>query len=167
MNKAQQMYPQVRSIFEYLAQQGQLESWYRAYVERFDEDRSGAKAFEIALSKPLEEIERDWRRWVAQQPQIDLQIRPDDAALGIRSGENLTNDGVLITDIVPGSAAARSRLRQGDVIVSVDGRSTRSLMDLRKIIASHSVGDEVQIRARRAGEYFTLHVILRPVYAGT
>lgn len=164
MDKPHQMYPQVRSVFEFIAEQGKLGRWYRAYVRHFDADRSGREALEIAFGQPLEETERAWRRWVSQQPEIDLQIRGDDAALGIRSRENGSNDGVLITDIVPGSAAAAGRLRRGDVIVSVDGQPTRSLMELRKIIASKSVGDEVEIRARRNGEYLAIQVTLKPAY---
>jgi hypothetical protein len=164
MNKPHQMYPQVRSVFEFIADQGKLERWYRAYVRHFEADRSGRKALEIAFGQPPEETERAWRRWVSEQPEIDLQIRGDDAALGIRSRENASNDGVLITDIVPGSAAAGGRLRRGDVIVSVDGQPTRSLMELRKIIASKSVGDEVEIRARRNGEYLVIQVTLKPAY---
>jgi len=166
MNKAQQMYPQVRSIFEFVAAQGKLELWYRTYTSTFEEDRTGRRAFEIVFSQPIAEVEKGWRKWLAQQPEMDLQLRPDDAALGVRSKPNGSNDGVLITDIVPGSAAARSRLRREDVIVSVDGRSTRTIMELRQVIASHKVGDEVEIRARRTGEYFTVRVTLRPIYSG-
>jgi tetratricopeptide (TPR) repeat protein len=167
MEKPQQLYPQARSIFEFIANENKLQPWYRAYVEHFDEDRTGAKAFEIAFSSPLDEIERSWKRWIAQQPEIDLQIRSDDAALGIRSRENASNDGVLISDIVPGSGAARAGLRRGDVIVALDGQSTRSLMDLRKLVAAKQVGDIVSIRARRSEQYMTIDVTLRPAYGGS
>jgi len=166
MDKAQQMYPQARSIFEFVADQGKLETWYRAYTEHFHQDHSGAKAFEIAFGEPVADVERDWRRWVMLQPAINLQLRVGDAALGIRSRENGSNDGVLITEIVPGSAVARSRLRRGDVIVGVDGQSTRSLSDLRKAVASHKVGDEIEVRARRTGEYFAVKVTLRAISDG-
>jgi hypothetical protein len=164
MDKAQQLYPQARSIFEYLAHEKRLESWYREYVRTFREDRSGAKAFEIAFGKPMEDIERDWKRWVAAQPEIDLLIRADDAALGIRSRENGSNDGVVVQDIVPGSAADEAGLRKGDIIVAIDEQSTRSLMDLRKIIAVKDVGDIVEVRGRRDGEYFKMKVTLRPAF---
>ncbi len=164
MDRAQQNYPQVRSIFEYLADQDKLVEWYHTYTKHFEEDRSGFKAFEIVFGKPIAEVEHAWRVWLMKQPAINLQIRPNDAALGISSHENLSNDGVLITQIVPGSAAARSRLRKGDTIVAVDGKSTRTLVELRKVIASKQVGDEVEVKARRDGEYFTVKIVLRPVY---
>ncbi len=162
MDKAQQMYPAVRSIFEYLAANGLLESWYQNYTDHFDEDRTGSKAFELTFKKPVEEIERDWRRWVIKQPEVNLRMRADSPALGIQTANRAgSNDGVLITNAFPSSGAARAGLRKGDVIVAIEGNSTRTLTELRKAIASYQPGESVQVRARRDGKYFTVPVVLR------
>ncbi len=166
MARPQQHYPQVRSIFEFVADQGKLVQWYKAYVRTFRDDPTSAKAFEEVFGLPLDDIEREWRKWVVAQPEINLNIREGDAALGIRSGENLANDGVLITEVIAGSSAARSRMRRGDVIVSVDGRVTASIIELRRIIAGKSVGDVVEIKLRRGTEYLTANVTLRPLIGG-
>ena len=166
MARAQQNYPQVRSIFEFVADQGKLVEWYRTYVKTYADDPTSAKAFEQVFGQPLDEIEREWRKWVVHQPAIDLNIREGDAALGIRSDEDLANDGVMITDVLPGSSAARSRLRKGDVIVAVDNNPTPSLIDLRRIIAAKEVGDEIEVKARRMSEYLTVRVTLRPLVGG-
>lgn len=163
MDKAQPLYPTVRSIFEYVADQGKLVEWYRAYIAHFGDDRTGAKAFEVTFGKPVDTVEKDWRRWVTDQPTINLNIRPERAALGVRINDTATNDGVLVTDVISRSSAAVAGLRRGDVIVAVDDRSTRSLVDLRKMIASKSDGDELQVRFRRNGEYITAVIVLRPV----
>lgn len=163
MAKAPQLYPTVRAIFEYVADHDKLQEWYRAYTDNFREDRTGAKAFELTFGKTIPEIEKDWRRWVIARPTVNLRLRADSAALGIRSDDRSTNDGVMITEILRGSGAAHAGLKRGDIIVAVDGRSTRSLMELRRIIASCNVGDEVEVRVRRRGEYITATVILRPV----
>lgn len=163
MEKALQYYPTVRSIFEYVAAEGKLKIWYDAYVVHFDEDRTGAKAFEVAFGKPLADVERDWRRWVIDQPTIELGIRPERAALGIRTTENGTNDGVMVTDVMRGSAAAEAGLRKGDIIVSLNDRPTRSIRDMHKIIAARDTGDQVLVRARRDGSYLTFTVVLRPM----
>lgn len=165
MRGAQKMYPQARSIFEFVADQVALERWYELYVANFDSDRTGAKAFELAFDSSIDEVERRWRQWVKEQPAVDFHIGSRDAALGIRSADNLSNDGVLITEVVPGSAAARARLRRGDVLVAIDGKRTNSLADLRRIIAAKRVGDAVDVRARRGSEYFEVKVTLRPLYA--
>ena len=72
-------------------------------------------------------------------------------------------DGVLITRILPGSAADRANLEIGDIIVAVDEKPTRSLSELRAIIGGKSVGESVAIRARRSRDYFTVVVALRPL----
>jgi hypothetical protein len=167
MSKPAQLYPEVRSIFEFVAEHGKLAAWYKSYVTHFADDRTGVTAFEEVFSQPLADIERSWRKWVSDQPAIDIHVEYGDASIGIRSRENGSNDGVLITDIVPGSAASRGTLRRGDVITSIDGTPTPSLADLRKLIAARKVGDKVEVRARRKGEYFTVTLTLQPLHGGT
>ena len=163
MARASQLYPQTRSIFEFLADRGRLRSWYRALIEHFDVDRTGAAAFETCFGMPLADVERSWRLWLMTRPKIDLTIDAGDAVLGIESKPNVSNDGVLITEIRPRSAAAGSQLRVGDTIVSVDGTPTRSFAELFTLIAAKRIGDTVRVRARRDGGYFTVVVRLRPL----
>lgn len=166
MRRAKYLYPQVRSMFRYVAEQGNLVSWYRAYTRNFGRDPSGAIAFEAAFDKPVREIERDWRRWVISQPALDMEIGNGDAALGIRSGHNLRNDGVLVTDVLPNSAAEAVGLEKGDVIVAVDGQDTRTMRALQVAIGSKRVGEFVELRVQRDGVYFAVTVQLRPMTAG-
>ncbi|MHC4106783.1 MAG: TPR end-of-group domain-containing protein [Planctomycetota bacterium] len=62
-----ELYAQVRSVFEFIAETGKLEPWYRAYVERFDEDGLGARAMELVFESALPEIEQRWRRWLERE----------------------------------------------------------------------------------------------------
>jgi hypothetical protein len=166
MAKASDLYPQARSIFEFVDERGKLARWYQVYVEHFDEDDSGALAFEVTFGTPVEDVERDWRRWVRSRPIVDTRIDSGDAALGIEAAPpNVVNDGVVIALVWPRSAAERSGLEAGDVIVSVDGRATRSLEELRAIIGTRHVGERVLVRARREGRYFTVVATLRPLVA--
>ena len=97
---------------------------------------------------------------------VDTRIDRGDAALGIEAaGPNAVNDGVVIARVRPRSAAERSGLEERDVIVSVDGRATRSLAELRAVIGTRHVGERVLVRARREGRYFTVVVTLRPLVA--
>ena len=162
MDHAKQHYPQVRSIFEFIADQGKLQCWYDALVEFYEDDRSGELAFNACFDRPLGDIERAWRRWVLDRPPLDIFIQIGDAALGIESNLRASNDGVLITRVIPGLSGANAGLRVGDVIVAVDDQSTRSLSELQTIIAGKKVGESVSIRARRRHEYFTVVVLLQP-----
>jgi hypothetical protein len=73
-DRADLRYAQVRSIFRFLATQGHLAEWYRAYVNLYDLDSTGAKALEQAFDMRLEQIDRLWRDWI-----ISPQTPPDDA----------------------------------------------------------------------------------------
>ncbi len=163
MALATTLYPQVRSIFEFVADQGKLRAWYNALVAGFQADPTGAKAFVVAFGMPLADVERAWRRWVARRPPIDTSIDPGDAALGVETDPAGSNDGVLVKRVLSGSAAAIGQLRPGDVIVSVDGQATRSLPELQAVIARKSVGETVRVRARRDGDYLSLIIRLRPL----
>ena len=163
MARATQLYPQVRSIFEFLADRGKIGCWYRALVANFSIDPTGAKAFEACFDMPVTDIERAWRLWLTARPIVDTTFAPGDAVLGIWSTLNSSNDGVLIERLEARSSARQAQLRLGDVIVSVDGKQTRSLAELRAIIASKKVGETVRIQARRNGEYFRVVVTLRPL----
>ncbi len=57
-------YPQLRSIFRFVADQGRLESWYRIYVEGFEVDPTGITALETVFDRPLADVEMSWRRWL-------------------------------------------------------------------------------------------------------
>ncbi|HEY3695110.1 Do family serine endopeptidase [Phenylobacterium sp.] len=59
--------------------------------------------------------------------------------------------GALVTDVWPDSAAARAGLRQGDVIVSVDGRPLADGSSLTYLISTHRPGDTIRLGVRRGG----------------
>ncbi len=165
MSQAGALYPQVRSMFEFLAAEQKLERWYRVYIDQFDGDPTGAKAFELVFDQPIEDVERAWRTWVRSRPLVDMEIDYGDASLGIETELRGSNDGVLITRVIPGSAASRARLRRGDVIVAVEDRPTRSFDELRSVLAGKAVGDRVRVRFRRGGDYDTTIVTLTPLAA--
>lgn len=161
MDRAGHLYPQVRSIFEFLADRGQLRGWYAALVKTCDRDPSGTLAIEECFGEPLREVEAAWRRWLQSRPPIDTTVELGEASLGIFGVPQGSNDGVIIERIIPGSAAAESALEAGDTIVEVDGTPTRSMAELQAVIAARQVGDMVRIRARRDGEYFTVSLRLQ------
>lgn len=163
MRRASDLYPQVRSIFEFVASRGLLRTWYRDYVGRYKDDSSGAKTFEAVFGDSLANVERQWRLWLTSRPVIDTEIRMGDAALGVRIKPRESNDGVVVAGVIPGSAAAGSGLRTGDVIVAIDGQPTPTESELVMIVAARRVGEVVEVRARRGTEYVTAVLTLRPL----
>lgn len=64
-------------------------------------------------------------------------------------------DGLLVLRVEPGSPAQRVGLRAGDVVTSGDGRSVRTLDDLRRVLARPD-GAAVELRLVRHGRARTL-----------
>ena len=62
-----------------------------------------------------------------------------------------TLDGALIADVQPGSPAEKAGLRQGDVVVALNGRAIRTASELRARLGLTPVGEEVEMRINRGG----------------
>jgi S1-C subfamily serine protease len=110
--------------------------------------------------------------------------RVDHAYLGISMQDvservaelfNLSAEGVLITEVAPGSPAERAGLRGGDtsvvvdgqsymlggdVITKADGRDVESGDALRSLVASKEPGDEIELEIQRGDETETITVEL-------
>jgi S1-C subfamily serine protease len=103
------------------------------------------------------------------RPGLGVYLFSDDVARqwGIRKG-------VIVRQVVPGSAAERSGLQGarihrsgevelGDIIVSVAGREVENMNDLLNELERHQVGDEVEIGVRRGRSEASVRVRLQKV----
>ena len=68
--------------------------------------------------------------------------------------------GVLIQSVIEDLPAAMAGLREGDVIVAINGVPVESVNELRIQVATSSPGDIVAVRFRREGEALELDVVL-------
>ncbi|NOQ36686.1 MAG: PDZ domain-containing protein, partial [Methylococcaceae bacterium] len=69
-------------------------------------------------------------------------------AFDLKNGQQ----GVLITSIIDGSAAKKAGLKRGDIVIRIDGKSTKSTGQLRTRIGIKNIGDEVKVTLLREGE---------------
>jgi serine protease Do len=69
-------------------------------------------------------------------------------------------NGGIVNDVEPGSPAAKAGIRQGDVIVGVDGRSVSDMNELRNAIASTKPGTTVSLKILREGRSETVQAKL-------
>jgi serine protease Do len=60
-------------------------------------------------------------------------------------------EGAIITEVTPDSPAARGGLQPGDVVRAVNGKRVKGMQQLRQIIASTEVGQELEIGFIRNG----------------
>ncbi|KAB7627345.1 DegQ family serine endoprotease [Alkalilimnicola sp. S0819] len=63
-----------------------------------------------------------------------------------------TRDGVVVTEVAPGSAAAEAGLEAGDIIIAVNGDPVSDAAALRNRIGLLRIGDRVRLRYLRDGE---------------
>lgn len=81
----------------------------------------------------------------------DIGKEPTDAAYAGLNGEN-AEVGARLTRVVEGGPAARSGLKQGDIITGVDGRPVTSFRDLQGAIGRSKAGAKVRVKLRRNRE---------------
>lgn len=67
-------------------------------------------------------------------------IRPLAQRLGLA-----VENGALVTNVLAGTPAAAAGLREGDVIVAIEGEPVRSTRDLATVLSRRRVGDQVTI----------------------
>ena len=65
--------------------------------------------------------------------------------------------GALVKRVGEGSPAAKAGLRQGDVIIAIDGQVVEGAVDVRNKIGLRRVGDIVELTVNRAGEILILN----------
>ena len=68
--------------------------------------------------------------------------------------------GLLLTHVEPKSPAEKSRLIQGDTLVTLNGRPVRSLAELQAVLNGDQVGERVPARVVRAGAVRELDVTI-------
>jgi len=78
-------------------------------------------------------------------------------------GVVLDNDdaGLVIRRVTPGTGAAKAGLREGDVLLTIDGRPVSSLKAVSRILLRHRANDSVPVEVRRRSRNQTLAVTLQ------
>jgi len=152
-------YALARTLFLYLHDQGKLAPFYSILCSTFSEDPTGTLALERALSKPLSEINTDFRTYLRSTPDIPEQITPGMASLGVEITAG-SGEGPIVT-LAPSS----SPLRSGDVIVALTTKDlpahpVRDIPELIRLLSRHSPGDTLQLTLRRGKTRLTLDLPL-------
>lgn len=143
------MYAHARAFFLYLHRREKLLAWYEDYTKHHAEDPSGVASLEAVLERPLEEIDRDFRDWLGTIPDVAEKLTAGMATLGVQVDAGF-GEGPVVAEL---SRRRDLPLNPGDVITHVEGRPTRDLPELLRVVTSYRPGTEVLVRWRRG----TLH----------
>jgi serine protease Do len=91
-----------------------------------------------------------------------LGVRISTVTSDIASENNLSvNRGAYVGGVGANSAAKAAGIKEGDVIVSIDGNSIRNSAELIGLIGSKRPGEKVQVTVNRGGKELTYDVTLR------
>jgi len=89
-----------------------------------------------------------------------MGLEPDDLTSAERTSMGIEGSaGILLSEVLEGGPAASADLRQGDVIISVNGDPIFSQRQARLLVAGMNPGDEVELVGIRNGEQFTTTVV--------
>lgn len=104
----------------------------------------------VAELRETGKVERGWLG-VAIQP-----VTPDIAeSLGLKDAK-----GALVATITDGSPAARSGIRQGDVVLAMDGRQIANPRDLSRAVADSKAGSQAALTVWRGDRELPLKVAI-------
>ena len=149
-------YAEARTFFLYLAASGKLSDWYRIYTERYNEDRTGILATQQLFGEDLDAFQRQYQAWVNALPRVADMHEPGRAVLGF-DVDPTGGEGLKITSLV---SRLRVGLRLGDVITAIDGRPTRDLNEMYRVLGSCEPGQTVTVRYRRGRTHGVAQVTL-------
>jgi len=105
------------------------------------------------------EPEQDHQKKEVIIKQMDRGNVNQKALLGVYTASS-DFGGVLITGIMPHSAAEKAGIKAGDVIHQIDGHNVNSPGELSNVIKSYHVGDNVLVSLNRESDYIRLNAIL-------
>ncbi len=95
-----------------------------------------------------------------QRAYLGVEIRDLDSELASELGLNISQ-GVYVAGLVDVGAARTAGVQEGDVIVSVDGKSIKNAPELQEIIGQKRPGDSVNIKVNRRGKEKSISVPLK------
>ena len=90
---------------------------------------------------------------------IGIGLNPVDAGTAEAFGLDRPK-GVLISNVLPNTPAAKANLKEGDIVLSVDGQPVNRPNHLQSLVARKHPGDIVTLAIRRNTEDLTIRVTL-------
>lgn len=152
-------YAECRAVFLFLHDKGVLGNWYQTYISTFADDPSGIEAMLNTLDTDLRGLNTMYRDWLKALPTVpEPGGKEGRVGLGIDVDPG-SGDGPVVTQAVSKTARA-SGIRPSDVIYAVNGRPTRDVFELVRILGAYQPRETVELSVRRASRHTRISVQL-------
>jgi 2-alkenal reductase len=90
-----------------------------------------------------------------------IGVRYSEITPQLASQYNLSSkDGILVSDVTPGSPAAQAGVQQNDIIVALDNNTIDADHSLRSILFKYHVGDTVTLKIQRGNQTLDIKITL-------
>lgn len=96
-----------------------------------------------------------------QRAFIGISYMPLTPELAKEHNITATNDGLFIASVSPGSAGEEAGLKEGDVIVNIDGTRISNSANMQELIARHRPGDKITMTIIRDNKTKNVSLTLR------
>ncbi len=154
-------YAHARAVFLFLNDHDAIPEFFETYERTHRADPSGLTALRRALAiESQDRLESRFREWVAALPDVPETGGDLAATLGVEIEEG-TGDGPKVVHL-PSGARERTGLRLGSVITAINGRPTRDMHELIRVLGSYVPGETVTLHHRRGRVHKTSTVRLLP-----
>ena len=101
--------------------------------------------FAISIDSALPVIKEILTKPLAKRAWLGVFMQNPDPVLATQLGLSAGLKGAFVVQVIPGSPAQKAGLKQGDVIVSVNGRPIASADDLTSTMTSYDPGQTVTL----------------------
>jgi hypothetical protein len=151
-------YAESGAVIKYLYDRNLLRPFYDAVKADYDKDPTGKMALEEVTKEKLPDFEKDWNAWIKKQVPPPMFTGVKGAFIGAKFSNE--NDGLLISDIIKDSPAAKAGMKDGDVVSGLNGTDVRDHESFLPMLATHKPGETITLTVRRGKEYLDVPIVL-------
>ncbi len=124
-----------------------------------DSGANGGIGFAVPVNTALRVADQLIRDGSVKHPFLGIVGRTVTPEVAQEEGLSV-DEGALVVSITPGSSAAKTDLKKGDVITKLDASPIRSMDDLILQVRRRNVGDSVTLTVDRDGQSRTVKMVV-------
>jgi Do/DeqQ family serine protease len=115
--------------------------------------------FAIPINMAKQVVEQLLKKGTVSRGWLGVSIQPVTDEIASSFGMKKAA-GALVNEVMTGSPAAAAGVRQGDIILSLDGKEVKDVSQLQRLVADTPIGRRVELRIFREGREMRLNLVL-------